>query len=59
MMNSRDHDSLVPDEIGQEMLADAHAGGPVVHQSDLSLKLEAKKINKSLTSSCPIMSGAL
>jgi hypothetical protein len=40
--------SLIPDEIGQETLADAHAGGPVVHQSKLSLKSEAKK-NEQIT----------
>jgi hypothetical protein len=40
--------SLVPDEIGQETLADARAGGPVVDRSELSLKSEAKK-NEQIT----------
>ena len=31
----------------------------VIHQSELSLKSEAKKLNKTLVSSCPITSGAV
>ena len=46
--------SLVPDVIGQ----DAH-WSPVIYRSELSLKSETKNLNKTFTSSCPKMSGAV